>query len=125
MAKLTEEGAARLERLRQRGWSYASIGREVGLSASAVHYQCLIRGLVSPNQRGKTGCKGPAEMTYRDGRQMRRFTPEDETRMLELEAQGLSVGQIAKAMGRAQTSVRIKLLMLAHRQEVLAEAAAA
>jgi hypothetical protein len=48
---------------------------------------------------------------------MRGFTDQEDRRLLELEAQGLTYTQMAQRLGRKQNSIRGRLYTLARREE--------
>ena len=54
----------------------------------------------------------------RNGAVQRLFTATDDARLLELEAQGLTMSEIARRAGRAYTSTRIRLMTLALREDI-------
>jgi DNA-directed RNA polymerase specialized sigma24 family protein len=117
---LTEPQISQLIAWRERGRSYAWIAGQLGVSAGAVHYQCLKQNAVSPRQRGREAWRPRAPILNSDGRTQRRFTPDEDEQLLELEAQGLSIAAIAKLMDRPRTSVRIRLMTLAQHEEIAA-----
>lgn len=120
MAKLTKEQIVQLVKWRERGWSCASIARRLGVSTGAVNYQCLQHGAISPNQKGKTTYNGPAQFVGKDGRTFRRFTDEEDARLRALASQTSRIDEIVAAMGRARTSVRMRLLLLGAHEDIAA-----
>lgn len=117
MAKLSSDQVAEAADLREtRGWSYKRIGLKLGVSPGAIHYQCLRQGAVSPRTRAIRRV-GPQVIHAKDGRTQRRFTPDEDKRLLELEAEQMSICAIARTVGRPRTSVRIRLMTLALREE--------
>lgn len=122
MTRLTEKQGQEIAQLREeRGWSYRRIALRYGVSTSAVHHQCLRRGAVSPTPRAPRRV-GPLEMVGRDGRTLRRFTQAEDERLLQLEAEGLGLQQIAEHLGRHRSSIRVRLLALALRGDGYAAA---
>lgn len=115
---LTEEQIEQLVAWRERGWGYSRIAGQLGVSPGAVHYQCLKHGAISPKQRARPVPDHATTRHGRDGRSQTTFTRVDDVRLLELEAAGLSYPAIGRAMGRAYTSVRIRLMMLALREDI-------
>lgn len=103
---------------RERGWSYDRIASRHGVSAGAIHYQCLKHGAVSPKARRKPVPTEPSSIVAKDGRTQRRFTQADDAELLELEARGMKYHHIAQRVGRAYTSVRIRLMTLALHEDV-------
>ena len=64
---------------------------------------------------------GPA-VVHRGDHVVRRFMPDDDARLLALDAEGLGHSAIGRAMGRPANSIRGRLMTLA-RREARAEAA--
>lgn len=116
--KLTDAQVEDLCARRERGWSYKALAERFGVSASAVHYQCLKNGAVSPRQRRVATPLEPSSFVAGDGRTQRRFTLADDAELLRLEAEGLRYGEISRRTGRALTSVRIRLMTLALREDL-------
>lgn len=112
MAKLSSDQVLEIADRRERGWSYARLAKAYGVSAGAIHYQCLRQGAKSPNSR-RVPYFGPASISAADGRTQRRFSEAEDQRLLDLEAEGKSVSEIARVMDRPITSVRIRLMSLA------------
>ena len=79
-------------RLREAGLSIREIAGRLGIHPSAVSWHCLRLGADSP----RDACKPPDHMRtqryMRGGHVVRRFTPEEDERLLQLEAEGLSAG---------------------------------
>lgn len=103
--------------MRERGKTYEQIGRRVGCSAKAVSWHCLQLG-AEPPKRTKLWDKiqGPAVFS-RNGHSVRRYTAEEDSILLDLERQGLPIGEIARRMGRRWNSVKGRLMTLARREE--------
>ncbi len=116
--KLTDEQIAEIVELRERGRSYAQLGSRFSVSSGAILYQCLKHGAVSPRQRRVPTPEHSTIRRLSDGRIQRTFCRADDARLLELERQGLNYGEISRTMGRAPTSVRIRLMMLAMREDL-------
>jgi transposase-like protein len=55
-----------------------------------------------------------------DGRTQRRFSPAKDARMVEMATGGAKVRQICEELGRAPTSIKIRLMTLALHDEQLA-----
>lgn len=123
---LNEEQIEQLVAWREQGWGRCRIAEALGVSRSAVHYQCLKHGAVSPKQRARPVPENAITRCGRDGRSQTTFTRADDERLLQLEAAGLTYSAIADVMGRPRTSIRVRLMMLALREDMpMADAAAA
>jgi len=116
--KLSPEQIEWACRKREAGWSTEAIGRALNVSAGAINYQCLKNGAFSPRQRRTETPAARREYRGRDGRTFRTFTPEDDEQLLKLRASGMMIHRIAEATGRANTSVRMRLMLLAIREEL-------
>lgn len=111
--KLSDDQITDIIERRERGWGFGQLAERHGVSAGAIHYWCLKHGAVSPHQRALPVPTAPAVRVGQNGKVQRVFTAADDARLLELEAQGLSYAKIARAMGRAYTSIRMRLMHLA------------
>jgi DNA-directed RNA polymerase specialized sigma24 family protein len=116
--KLTDEQIEDLCRRREQGWSYRRLADQFGVTRGAVHYHTLRQGAVSPRQVCRPTPTEPHAFVAGDGRTQRRFTQAEDALLLALEGEGLNYNEIARRCGRARTSVRIRLMTLALRDEI-------
>jgi|GEM_PF-1994155 len=116
--KLTDDQIADLIERRERGWSYKRLAQRCGVSPGAIHYQCLKHGAVSPNQRQRPVPTEAGQRQLRNGRVQRLFTVDDDRQLLDLERSGMTYKAISREIGRAYTSVRIRLMTLALREDI-------
>lgn len=116
--KITEAQSVEIAELREKGWSYRRIAEKFGISDGAVHYHCLKQGAFTPKTRGKVDVSGQPPVKAKDGRTQRRFTPAEDERMQELSLKGYAPLAIGRLMGRAPTSIRIRLMTLALHDEM-------
>lgn len=115
--------------MRERGLScqrianrFAAMG--VAVSAGSISWACLSRGAdLPPHRRSHT--KGPrtGEVYGRGSHVVRTYTPEDDAKLLELEARGLGNSAIGREIGRKPNSVRGRLLTIARHQARAEDAA--
>jgi hypothetical protein len=110
-----------MSELRESGWSYQRIAAHftaagTSISSGSIAWQCLRVGADLPPAR-----RGRAYGTRTWGRG-RAFTPAEDARLLELEQRGAKYSVIAKDLGRAENSIRGRLMTLA-RHQARAEAA--
>ena len=111
--------------LREAGLPIREIAGRLGMHPSAVSWHCLRLGADHPDAaRRAHSCRQPMMEYTRNGRVVRRFTPEEDEQLLQLEAEGLSAGDIAQHMNRRRNSIVGRLMTLA-RQETRNEARAA
>lgn len=112
----TPEEIDEIVRLRECGISYQQISQRVGISEGSVYYHCLKQGAEPPKPRPlPEGIVGPPEFN-RGTYKVRRFTPAEDARLLELEAEGLSQYEIARRLGRKRNSINGRLMTLARRE---------
>lgn len=117
--KLTPDQVEQIAELRERGWSYHRLGMKFGVSDGAIHYQCLKAGAVSPRTRGKVADSHLQPLVHaKDGRTQRRFSPQEDEQLQRLSLEGRKIGEICEIMGRAPTSVRMRLMTLALHEEM-------
>ena len=121
--RLTETEIERLTELREQGLTLQAVAKRIGCSESTVYWQCLKLG-VEPSKPRKLASDivGPP-VVVRGDHVVRRFTRDEDEKLLALEAEGLSETQIGRAIGRRYNSVRARLMTLA-RREARAEASA-
>ncbi|GBU17258.1 MULTISPECIES: helix-turn-helix domain-containing protein [Methylobacterium] len=117
--RLTDADIERIAEMRGRNVPMAVIGLALDCSASSVNYHCLRLGIDAPKTaKCTTHVIGPM-LVQRSGHVVRRFTPEEDTRLLALEAEGLTPTEIARALGRRHNTVTARLATLARHQERL------
>ncbi|MGX7926494.1 hypothetical protein ACWPMX_07960 [Tsuneonella sp. HG094] len=118
MSKLTEDQVAQMAELRERGWSHQRIGMKFGVSPGAALYHCLKQGAFSPREKPRPVPTRPIAYARGDGRTMRLFTQAEDDQLIDLTSKGVTKIEIARRMGRARTSVAMRLLWLAKRDEL-------
>lgn len=116
--RLDDDAILRALEMREAGRSCLTIAKKLGVSEGAIHYQCLRHGIVSPRQRRTTAPTEPIAIVGPSGRVQRRFTQAEDEQLMALEAQGMAYQAIARHIGRAYTSVRMRLLAIALRDEM-------
>lgn len=119
MRRLGPEQLERMIAMRESGAPYSKIAAALGCSQGAVRWHCLRLAVEPPKgTRPWDRLKGPP-VVRRGSHLVRRFTPEEDARLLALEAQGLNNNAIARRLGRRWNSVRGRLMTLARRDELL------
>ena len=122
--KYTRDQIETAARMREEGKTVGQIALKLGMSQQAVDWHCLREGADSPKTRKNiVGDIGPM-VVHRGGHVVRRITAEEDQKLLELEAQGMTKSQIGRALGRRPNSITARLLTLARRDarlEALAE----
>ena len=98
--RFTPEDEARMLRLSQAGWSGRRIAAEISCSKSAVSDRLALL-------RKREQIAAPAPR-----RAWKKFTCEDDRRLLTLYADGLSVTQIGAEIGRTHQSIYARLHLL-------------
>lgn len=115
MAKASQNVATIAELREERGWTIKRIAEHIGCSVSAVAWQCLINGIDKPGVQKMTA-RYPA-VSKRGDHLIRRFTEEEDVRLVALEAQGLNCSQMARQLGRKPNTIRGRLATLARLEE--------
>lgn len=113
---ISQERIDEIADYRERGWSYERIGRKLGLARSTISWHCTKHGIEGPKKPSFHAYNGPMKMV-RNGHVVRRFTPEEDHRLIKLESEGLTYSQIARALGRTRNSVSARLFSLARKEE--------
>lgn len=115
---LTDREIDTIIEMRERGASYAVIGRKLGRSEKAVSWHCLRLGVDPPEPpplRPDWHLRCP--VAVRGNHRVRAFTPDEDRRLLEMEAQGLGYSEIGRALGRKPNSVKGRVMTLTRRAE--------
>ncbi|WP_368999728.1 hypothetical protein [Pseudophaeobacter sp. C1-32P7] len=104
--------------------SYAAIAERLGMSHGAVYWHCLRLGADSPKSQEHAPPveRGPM-IVCRSGHQVRRFTADEDRKLIEMEAAGLTASEMARRLNRKPNSVTGRLMTLA-RTEARKEATA-
>ena len=102
--------------MRDEGHSYTAISQRLEISYGAVYWHCLRLGADSPRaQRSREHAPGP-RVVSRGNHQVRRFTDDEDRRLLAMELDGETVSAIARALGRKPNSITGRLMTLARRE---------
>lgn len=93
------------------------LAERFGVSPSLISWHCMKQGAVPQStRRRKPGDRGPM-VTFRHGKPVRRFTPEEDERLIEMALSGMDNRAIGRGLGRADTSVAARLATLARRED--------
>lgn len=103
--------------LREQGISYGEISKDTGMSRGQIYWECLRAGAEAPNNTIRAGKITAMVVSTKRGHIIRRFTEEEDRKILEMEAQGMGPFQIGKALGRAHNSITGRLMTLARHDE--------
>ena len=122
----TPEEEKELIELRSQGHSWAYIAKKLGRSEDSVSTKFLDYQKKLERREEVLGEDGPTLFNgSKPQRQQRRWTPEEETRLIQLRKQGHTWTYIAEQMGRTKDSIKHKFAEyqdhLNHRAEVLGE----
>ena len=101
----------------EKGWSMARIARHLGISKGAVAYRCLIDGIEKPGPVPKPAERAGPTIMQRGSFFVRRFSAEEDDRLLALEAAGHSASAIGRRLHRRPNSIKGRLATLARREE--------
>ena len=115
--RFTSHEISRIADLRYAGHSYAEIAEAVGSNVSTIKWVCLNECL-EPEKPGPVK-PVPTELIIilRNGYQVRRYTQEEDARLIEMERRGLSLAETGRILHRKPNSVRGRLMILARRDE--------
>ena len=117
--RLTETEQQRIVELREAGWPSRTIATEIGCSPSSVNYHCTRLGIaLKPKALGPRGPR----LVFRNGKPVRRYSPDEDARILQARLDGTRFVDIARELGRPVNSIIGRLYTLG-RQEGANEAA--
>ncbi len=119
MRKLTASQIEHMIDWREAGWTYARIASRLGVTGGVIYYHCLKHGAFSPRSRWQPKDVPDAPIVHGtcQGKTIRRFTSAEDRQLLQLAEQGLPRNAIARQLGRAPSSITMRLLALAAREE--------
>ncbi|RAK24078.1 helix-turn-helix resolvase-like protein [Salipiger aestuarii] len=116
------EAIQRAVEMRECGKSIMQIVRATGMSRGAVYWHCLKLGADLPDgKKHPVGLRGP-EVVTRGDHQVRRFSADEDEKLLRWAAEGVSRCEMGRRLGRPHNSVIGRLMTLARhsaRQEEL------
>ena len=118
--KLNQQQIEEAMRLRERGWSFERISRKLGVASKTIAWHALKLGVESP--KGQNAIRAvpiqPVIHVCKNGRLIRRFTADEDAKLLTLEREGHSVNKIAISLKRTHNTVFGRLRTLARYQEI-------
>lgn len=115
---LSDDDRERLATMREAGKTYAQIAEALGRSKSAISWHCLRLAAESPRpHKSRPDYYRKAPIVRRGKTVVRAFTPAEDTKLLQLEGQGLKPTAVGRALGRRDSSIRNRLMTLARRDE--------
>lgn len=124
---LSDQQLEEMVALRERGWGSSRIAAHftntgTPVSVGSINWQCLRLGAEPPPRLRATIPSQKALKPYRrNGFAVKRFSPEDDQVLRDLDAKGARVSEMARKLDRPANSVRGRLFTLA-RHEARAEA---
>lgn len=113
--RFTEADDDRIAAMHESGLSGKQIAEHFQCSEFTIASRCLRMGI-----GGKTQRAARKPVMNRGSHIVRTFTPQEDSRLLELEAEGLGYSEIGRALNRTHSSIYNRLRTLA-RQDALAE----
>jgi len=113
---LTQDQIDLAVEMRERGRSCRQIALRLGVHVSTISWRMLVLGIDPPKVRRLDPVPVGPTSVLRNGTPVRRFTRDEDQRLLALVDQGLSRAQVAKHLGRQRNSVVARLLTLQRRQ---------
>ena len=120
--KYSDEQIDRAVEFREAGRSAVEIAAEIGMSRGAVDYYCLKFG-AAPEGKPRPAPTTAWRPAKRGKHFVRPFSPEEDNLLLEMEAEGATIGQMARALDRRHNSISGRLMTLARRDAWAEEAA--
>ncbi|MBL3569892.1 hypothetical protein BV509_00890 [Rhodovulum sulfidophilum] len=102
----------RAAELREAGLTFPEIASQLGMKRTSVEYHCMRLG-ADPAARRQIRQGRGAMIQKRGNHLVRRFSTDDDATLMALVEQGLRHAEIARRMGRAQTSIAGRLVTLA------------
>lgn len=114
--KLSRSEIERIPQMREDGMTYRAISKEMGVSESNVYWHCITLGAESPNISRPLGEYSGPMAIRRGARLVRRFTPDEDRRLIDLANEGLSTTEISRKIGRQWSSTHMRLAALARRE---------
>lgn len=114
-SRFSEATLLKAAELREAGVGPTEIAKRLGMSRGAVDHHCLRLGAYAPVterdlRRDLRRDHGPLVAG-----KIRRFTDDEDRRLLELERDGLNPSEIGRALGRRPHSITARLMILARR----------
>lgn len=115
MPKLSQNQIDQIADLLEAGWTNGRLAIRFNVSKSTIQWHALKLGILSARP---CGLNDHAPMvTMRAGKPVRRFTPEEDARILALRPT-VAPHSIAKHLGRNPKSIYARLYTIARREEV-------
>tara|TARA_R110000737_G_scaffold239142_2_gene251182 strand:+ start:6419 stop:6799 length:381 start_codon:yes stop_codon:yes gene_type:complete len=114
--KYSDEQCNEAAVLREAGMSTAAIAKRLGMSSGAVYWHCLRLGADTPKASRPAAPKAGRMVVERSGHVVRRFSAEEDQKMLDMEGSGVRLSEIARTLGRKRNSVEGRLMTLARKE---------
>jgi hypothetical protein len=115
---ITNKMLNRAIEMREDGATLAYIAGQVGCSEKALSYHFLKNAVEPPNPRPlRPEHYLQCPLVKRGDHVVRAFAPDEDARLMDLEAQGLKDSDIGRILQRKPNSVRGRLMTLARRDE--------
>lgn len=116
-SRFTESDFDRMAALREGGKTCQQIASMFGCARGTISWHCLRLGADGPRHRGSSEPREGPLVVRRGDHVVRRFTSDEDERLIELEATGENLSAIARALGRQRNSVLGRLMTLARRDD--------
>lgn len=115
--KYTDALIGRAAVLREEGKSIRAIAERLGMSRGAVYWHCLRLGADSPNVRNNVLVTQGPLVIERGNHRVRRFTPEEDRILIEMDLAGARVSEMARRLNRPHNSGTGRLMTIARHEE--------
>jgi hypothetical protein len=116
---LSDDQLDELGELREQGKSLGQLAIvakarwDIDVHPNTLSWQMLRIGADLPPEKRKPTAPPRVMVAQRGNHSVRRFSPEEDRRLIELEGKGLNPSAIGRELGRKQNSVRGRLMTLA------------
>lgn len=114
---ICDETIERIGTLRALNWTHGQIAKALGISRGSVDYQCRKHAFEPAQLKRPRDLYARRAPVARGGQTVRPFEEHEDAMLLRLEAQGLRDSEIARRLGRWQSSVAARLATLARHEE--------
>lgn len=116
---LTPEEKSEIIALRQKGWSLEGLAEKFNCHVGSVSWCCLMNGVSAPGAQRKPIDNSRLEQEYRrNGKPVRRFSPEEDKLIREMRERGESIASTYRATKRRHNSIIGRLCSLARWEEL-------
>jgi hypothetical protein len=120
---LTTQEKSEILSLRERGWGLERLAEKFNCSVGSISWCCLMAGVYPPGADQRKPIQNIfLEAEYmRNGKPVRRFSPEEDRLIEEMRERGETLAAICRATNRRHNSIVGRLCAIARRKEFKGE----